>query len=309
MEDLPETNMSRERILAIIKSMLNDVDRFLNETDYSPATAVSYGYHLKRLADWLDAVCIPPEHLNASLLRTYLGSHGWRNNCQRLAGNAAKSFLKWRYGATHAALSLKLPKDDSAPGRALDQVEVDRLLAVFDTTKAVGWRDLAMLALMVESGIREAEVCRLELDYLDLRKMRFDVLAKGRDWREGVFSPITAQYLDIWLNARKEFAYPPKCPYVFVSVNGKTKGRRMTPGGLRANFRKMGVRAELGKFSPHVMRRTMATLLILNGAPTRLVQELGGWSDIQMVERYTRTINPQQIEQYSPLCNPIGLSK
>jgi len=300
--------MSQDPIVGIMDLMLNDVDHFLTETDYSPATAVSYGYHLKRLADWLDAVCIPLEHLNASLLRTYLGSHGWGNNCQRLAGNAAKSFCRWRYGATHPCLTLKLPKDDSAPGRALEQEELDRLLAVFDTTTPAGWRDLAMLALMVESGIREAEVCRLELDYLNLQGMRFFVLAKGRKWREGTFSPITAQYLDIWLNARKEFAYP-KYPFVFVSINGKTQGRKMTPGGLRANFRTMGIRAEIGKFSPHVMRRTMATLLIQNGAPTRLVQELGGWSDIQMVERYTRTLRPQQIEQYSPLCHPINLSK
>lgn len=144
-----------------------------------------------------------------------------------------------------------------------------------------------MLALMVETGIRESEVCRLELDHINLEGQHFDVLAKGRKWREGVFSKITAVYLDIWIAARKSYAAP-GCPCLFVSVNGKTKGKGMTPGGLRANFRKFGDRANIGKLSPHDLRRTMATLLIQNSAPTRLVQILGGWADIRMVERYTR---------------------
>lgn len=283
-----------------MKIMLTDVDRFLTEQDYSPATNAAYGYHLMRLAEWLDDVCIPPHKLTAALLRTYLSANGWANNTQRQAGNAAKSFLRWRYGATHPCLTVKLPRDDSPPGRTLEQVEVDRLMAIFDTSKPVGWRDLSMIALMVETGLREAEVCRLELDFLNLRARHLDVIAKRRKWREGVFSTITAQYLDIWLNARKEIAHKDN-PYVFVGIGGKTPGQKMTPGGLRANFRRMGMRADIGKISPHVMRRTMATLLIESGAPTRLVQVLGAWEDIQMVVRYTRKLKPQQIERYSPL--------
>lgn len=76
----------------------------------------------------------------------------------------------------------------------------------------------------------------------------------------------------------------------------------MTPGGLRAIFRKFGWRVNsILKLSPHDLRRTMAMLLTKNGAPSRLVQELGAWDDIRMVERYTRNLEPDQIDQYTPL--------
>lgn len=288
--------------------MLADVDRFIAVSAYTKATEDAYRYHLARLAKWLVACRLDPAVLPAALLSSYLKSQQWSNNTIRAAGNAARSFFKWRYGSLHPALELKLPHDDAGPGRSLEAAQVEQLLAVFDSSSPAGWRNLAMLGLMVETGIREAEICRLEMRHLDLRRRHFDVLAKRERWREGIFSSLTAQYLDVWLNVRPTIAVR-GCPYVFVSVNGKTKGRALTPGGLRANFRKYGLRSEIGALSPHDLRRTMATLLTESGAPSRLVQELGAWSDIRMVERYTRRLRADQIEQYSPLIKSYGIKK
>lgn len=165
-----------------------------------------------------------------------------------------------------------------------------------------------MIALISETGLREVEICMLELDHINLEGQRLNAYVKGRKWRQCVFSAITACYLDIWIAARKECAVS-GCPYVFVSVNGKTKGRHLTPGGMRANFRKMGIRSEIGKLSPHDLRRTMATLLIENGAPTRLVQVMGGWEDIRMVERYTRNLKTESIDEFSPVVRAMRLVK
>ncbi len=295
--------MSHESIVTIIEAMLEDVDRFLNEANYSETTSYSYEYHLFRLAKWLQECCIDPAILSASLLNTYLKGQDWADNTKRQAGSAAKAFFKWRYGAKHPALTLKLPKDNAGPGRYLDQSQLEHLLASFDTTRPVGWRNLAMLSLMVESGIRAREVCRLEIDYMNLSTRHFDVIGKGGQWREGTYSDVTACYLDIWLSARKEVVKD-GVQHVFVSVNGKTKGRRMTPGGLRAIFRKYGKNVNIiQKLSPHDLRRTMAMLLTEKGAPSRVVQELGAWSDIRMVQRYTRNLKPNQIDQYTPLAS------
>jgi site-specific recombinase XerD len=291
-----------------IKVMLKDVEEFLDCNDYTPATYKTYSYHLKRFAAWVEKNNHDPLTLTGQTLKAYLNSRRWKPNTQRAAGNAALSFLRWRYGKDHPALRVKLPKDNAGPGRSLNPIKLDRLLAIFDTMKAVGWRNLSMLGLMVETGLRISEICRLELDYLNLEEQHLDVLAKGQKWREGVFSCITMYYLDTWLNAREKYAVP-GCPFVFVSVNGKTKGQGMTPSGLRALFRKYGTRAQIGKLSPHDLRRTMATLLIKNGAPTRLVQELGSWADIRMVERYTRNLKPEQIETFSPILKSMRLFK
>lgn len=289
--------------------MLEDVDRFLTENDFSPATSATYAYHLHRMAMWMyERGVESADSLSGVQIKCYLNGQNWKANTRRAAGNAAKSFLKWRYGAGHPALSIKLPKDDAAPGRALAAPQLDQLMALFDTSKPVGWRNLAIIALMVETGLRISEICRLEMEHLHLQQQRLFVLAKGRVWREGVFSDVTAQYLDIWLRERPKYVRR-NVRQVFVSVNGKTKGGLMTAAGLRANFRKYGLKADIGALSPHDLRRTMATLLIEGGAPTRLVQELGKWADIRMVERYTRTLKPSQINKFSPVMRSMKLSK
>jgi len=286
--------------------MLEDVDHFLYESNYTESTQAGYAYHLFRFANWIGECGLQVTDISASLLNTYLKSQGWGNNTQRQAGNAVKSFMRWRYGQ-HSVLSLKLPKDNAGPGRHLNEKQLEDLMASFDTTKPAGWRDLSMIALMAETGIREREICRLNLKYLDLRSRRFTVMAKREKWREGVFSSITARYLDVWLDARRRYVKP-GVTEVFVGVNGKTQGCKMTPGGLRKNFRKYGARVDsILRLSPHDLRRTMAMLLTQNGAPSRVVQELGGWEDIRMVERYTRSLKPGQIDRYSPLVRSMGI--
>lgn len=213
--------MSQTNKLITIKVMLKDIDQFLNASNYSETTSYSYEYHLFRLANWLDECHINPADLSAPLLGIYLRGQGWANNTRRQAGNAAKAFLRWRYGGSHPTLSLKLPKDNSGPGRYLTQRQLEDLLGSFDTTQVLGWRNLTMLALMAETGIREREICRLELDYLNLDDRRFYVMSKRGKWREGVYSDVTASYLDVWLSARKGVAKAGET-HVFISVNGKT---------------------------------------------------------------------------------------
>jgi len=284
---------------------LQDVSRFLDESNYAESTIASYAYTLKRFCEWLDERQIDLASMDIRTLRQFLNNHEWGDNMRRLYGNAIKSFVRWRYGNTHPALAIKLPKDNAAPGRRLDYTQVNQVMAHFDTTTVSGWRDLAIITVMIDTGIRSSEVCSLTLENLRLKARRLSVLAKRKRWQEKSFSLQTAYYLDMWLGARSRVAKP-HCPFVFVGVRGKTPGRGMTSSGLRANFRKLGITTEIGKLSPHDLRRTMATLLTIAGAPSRLVQVLGGWEDIRMVERYTRDLEIPDIDNYSPIARING---
>jgi integrase/recombinase XerD len=290
----------------MIKQMLEIIDKYLTAKEYelTDSTRYSYGYALKKFSDWMESSRMDVQDVNPQTVAEFLRSHGWANNTKRLFGNAIKSFMFWYRGQSSPLISLKLPRDNAAPGRYLEPAQADRLLSHFDTTTPRGWRDLAMVALMLESGLRESEVCRLDLKYLDVGKNRFYVLQKGQTWREGIFSEQTARFLDMWLTARQTIAVA-GCTTVFVGIGGNTPGRKMTPGGLRKLFRRYGKAAGIGLLSPHDLRRSMATLLTENGAPTRTVQILGGWSDIRMVERYTRKLKPEDIERWSPVCRRL----
>lgn len=280
---------------------MNDfIPHFLAESDYADSTKESYRYALARLEVWLTRRGWTLDDLTVERYHSFLNGHGWSSNMRRMYAAAIRAFLRWLGYHHHPVLKLKLPKDNAKPGRVLEMNDVRDLLAVFDTSTPVGWRNVAMIALMVETGLRVSEVCRLKISDLDLRRRQFVVLIKKQKWDEGKFSEQVAVYLSTWLQLRPRIAKK-GCPYVFVSYLGKRPGTQMTPGGLRKMFRLFGARSEIGRLSPHDLRRTMATLLTELGAPSRLVQKLGRWDDIRMVERYSQRLKAGQIDRYSPI--------
>ena len=76
----------------------------------------------------------------------------------------------------------------------------------------------------------------------------------------------------------------------------------LKPGGLQKIVEGWGLRLGV-RLSPHDLRRSFATLATIFGAPSRVVQAAGRWSDIQMVERYTRGLQLGAISPYFPVAN------
>lgn len=279
--------------------MISDIETFITDHDFSASTSQSYRYCLGCFSAWLEDRRIEPRNITANTVSAYLSRRRWSPNTRRLHGNAIKSFLRWQ-NKEHPALSVKLPRDGGRPGRTLNRDQVADLTASFNTMTPLGWRNLAIVSLMVETGLRASEVANLQVRDVDLAKLSLYAYTKGRKWQVKVFTQETARFLCVWLGAREAIAKP-DVPYLFVGVSGKTPGQKMTRHGLRKLFSYWGKAADVGRLSPHDLRRTMATLLTEAGAPSRLVQELGGWSDIRMVQRYTEAIRPGQIEKYSPI--------
>jgi integrase len=72
---------------------------------------------------------------------------------------------------------------------------------------------------------------------------------------------------------------PRRSEWVFARPNGK-------PYTAVRGFRTACQKAGLIDVTPHTLRHTFATRLIENGEDLRTVQELGGWSNLKMLERY-----------------------
>lgn len=292
----------------MLESMFHDYTAFLDASNYSDATRSSYEWCLKCLDAWVDEHSLDPASLYPSDFKRFLDCHEWGNNMRRLVSNATKSFVRWRYGSSHPVLAFKAPRDDAPPQRTLSAEQVDCLLPTFDTTKPIGWRNLSIISLILETGLRETEVCNLLLENLDLAGQGVHALTKGSKWRHCVFSAITASYLDIWLDARRRYVRI-GVKTLFVSVSGLTQGHPLTPGGLRAIFRRMAHKAGLPALSPHDLRRTMACLYSQAGLPDRTIMLLGGWKSIGTFIRYTRTLQPrvEDVERFSPVVKSMEL--
>lgn len=277
--------------------MPHDIPNFLNSSRYSATTCDSYRRAVTRaMAEYGDL-----STLTAEQLRRWLYSQKtWGDSQRYLVYSAVRAYLSWRYGPIHPALSLKIKVSRPGPQRTLDQDQVRRLLETFDTSTPHGTRNLAITCLLLDTGLRASEVCNLEYRYLDLKQRSLSVIVKGGKWGSAVYSEYTRQSLISWLPIRTALTRP-KYKFMFCGIGGTTPGGKLTVSGLRCIIRQWGVVAGIGPLSTHDFRRTFATLAVRLGAPTRLVQLAGRWSNLDMVERYTQALEQSDFEQYFPV--------
>ncbi|WP_160317549.1 tyrosine-type recombinase/integrase [Ornatilinea apprima] len=279
-----------------------EVLKMLALTEMSTATKQSYEFYCRDFFRWWfeNNPDLDPILVSVDDVMLWLSTHPkWTSSTKHIAGSALKKFYRWKYGE-HPLELLKIKRVDPGPQRTLDRGELLDVLSSIDTTTIGGIRDLAILSLMVDTGIRATEICNLEMDRLNLDKKRFTVKVKGGGIAEKLFFDYTGLCLRNWLVLRDEIVMK-GVKNVFVSVGGKRPGTPLTRSGIRYLSKKMSALSGIARFSPHCLRRTFATLATENGAPSRVVQVAGGWKSIRMVERYTKALKPEAIAPFSPI--------
>lgn len=269
------------------------VNEFLSAFPFSDSTRKTYGY----IAE--DLVRLDVRNWSAADLVRYVERPEWGSSHRYVVLCAARKFIEWQFGAKHPALAARVRRLKGRRQRVLDADAALRLLASFDPSSIKGARDLALSAVALDTGLRVSELCRLRLADVDFTKRRLQVICKGGKWGEAMFSAATAAHVERWLAMR-----PGKAPTVFCST--RDPFAPLTVEGLQVIVRRWG--EVLGvKLSPHDLRRTFATLAVMNGAPTRVVQVAGRWSDVAMVELYTRSLDGAAIEPYLPVSRLVTL--
>jgi integrase len=279
---------------------MDDLDIYLNtNSNWSLNTR---GHYKRILNHWLSEIKDPQIFTSSEFLK-WLSSHSWSSPTQWVAFCCLRGFITWMYGARHPALNLKIRRIDSPPQRSLTFKQVYRLLSSFDTSTVKGIRDLAICSLLLDSGLRASEICRLDLQYLNLEEHRLTVLIKGQTWADGVYSEETSRFLSDWIAIR-----PARkgVNAVFVSIGGDTRGCPLTRSGLHDIVSKWSTRAEIKILSPHDLRRTFASQATRLKCPARILQVAGRWKNLAMVERYTRDIEAEDFAPFFPVSNALS---
>lgn len=179
--------------------------------------------------------------------------------------------------------------------------QLPRTLAVKDTTKLLNcaaskvatattafkkWktlRDLALVDILISTGIRIAEASNISLSDIILSERTILIHGKGRKQRLIYIScPQTWANLMQWLRVRHQlFADIDK---VFVNRYGD----QLSIHGIEYIYNRLKKEAGINtKSTPHYLRHTFATNLLANGADLRSVQEILGHSSVSTTERYT----------------------
>lgn len=275
------------------------IDDFFASDEYSEATKISYRRILDLLVKQPDIAAWTASDL-LSFVKDNVNGNEHRNTQRYVSLCACRSFISWRYGQVHPALSARIKRVHPKKQRALTMDQLVELLASFDTSTAIGARDLAILAVAIDTGLRRSELARIDMKDVDLENLRLQVVVKGGQWGVGVYSQQTAFYIESWLNFRNP---ADGVSTLFVNLlHNKYNGQSLTGHGIKMIFRKWSKKVGFD-FSPHDARRTFATISTLLGAPSKTLMVAGRWSNLEMVDRYTKNITEDAIRQFLPIAN------
>lgn len=275
------------------------------EQNRSAKTISNYAHYLYRLIDFCDDCDIAK--LDAEMVRQWrlhLNRHkdDRGNELTKTTQNyhliALRSFLKYLAKRDILALDsakIELAKVVRPKVTFLEASEVERLLDIIDTTNPIGMRDRAVVELLFSGGLRVSELVDLNRDHINLERREFMVRGKGQKDRPIYISPQAADWIDRFLKTRTDI-YKPLFIHYSGSQNGLDDGMytRLTVRSVQRLVKRYAQAAGITKdVTPHTLRHSFATDLLINGADIRSVQGLLGHANIATTQIYTHITDPQ----------------
>ena len=250
-------------------------------------------FKIEKISDLSDITEERIRKFRLSLART-LGRSGGalEKSTQSYYVIAIRSFLTFALKKGYKVISpavIELPK---LSPRQIEIVEYKDLLRILEAPKGDSvraLRDRAILEMLFSTGLRLAELCKLNR-YEDFARGEISVRGKGGKIRVVFVSDRAKDALKAYEKKRGD---ADEALFISLTKKGRLLGR-ITPRAVerlvRFYARKSGVS---GRVTPHSFRHSFATDLLMNGADMRSVQELLGHSNISTTQIYTHLTNKE----------------
>ena len=184
---------------------------------------------------------------------------------------------------TNPAQVVQAPKAGKRLPSTLDVDQVSGLLDHVDQESFIGCRDKAMMELFYSSGLRLAELARLDCRDIDLADKLVYVTGKGNKARVLPIGGQALKAIQLWLETRdKEGLF--EAVALFITKQGGRLGVRSIQQRLKYWGKKQGISDHV---HPHRLRHAFASHMLEATGDLRAVQELLGHADISTTQVYT----------------------
>ena len=298
--------------------ILDYIEHLEVEGGRSAKTAENYRLYLERFVEFTEDIQV--EKITSEIIRKYrLWLNRYKNDqaddlatiTQAYHLIALRGFLGYLGKRDIVTLSpdkIELPKVSRKQVTFLHYDEVQRLIEGIDISSEPGLRDRAIVELLFSSGLRVSELINLNRDHVNTKRREFMVRGKGQKDRPVFISEGAAAWVDRYLDARQDTLPPLFLSYSKNSV-ASTSGdfRRFTARSVQRLVNTYTRLAGITKHvSPHTMRHSFATDLLMNGADIRSVQSMLGHSNISTTQVYTHVTDEHLREVYEKFHSESG---
>lgn len=271
-----------------IATLIPSWERSLRAANKSPRTLETYGESARQLQRFLaeqgmgtDVAKIRREHVEA-WLEMLLAK--WKPATANNRYRGAASFFGWCVDEGEISVSpmakMKPPSIPEEPVDVINDDDLRKLLKTCDTKAYEDRRDMAIIRLLLDTGMRCSELVGLAVDDLDLQQDVAIVVGKGRRPRACPFGAKTGQALDRYLRMRRQHPHS-NSPALWVGLKG-----RITDSGVRQMLERRAAEAGIAHVHPHQLRHTFAHQWLADGNNEGDLMRLAGWRSRAMLNRY-----------------------
>lgn len=276
--EILEQNQKQE----IQKNNEEILNKFISSKEIEGCSVRTLKYYKDNITKMLDTVNLPINKITTEKLRNYLSNY--KNNST--VGMATidnirrtlSSFFAWLENEDYIVKSpVRRIHKVKATKKVKETLTDENLEKLRDTCSNV--RDLAILELLISTGMRVGELTRLNITDMNFQERSCIVLGKGNSEREVYFSAKSKMYIKKYLETRTD-----NNEALFVSLIKPYN--RLGISGIEIAIRNLGKQANINKVHPHKFRRTRATMAIDKGMPIEQVQKLLGHIKIDTTMEY-----------------------
>ena len=292
---------------------LEAAERFLAwlqiEQGRAEKTIEAYRRDLREYENWLvtrRVSSLTAQSRDVEAFVAYLRKHG------KAARSVARQFAAVRM--LHKYLVVEGERDDD-PAALVDGVKVPSglpkplreddvtlLIAAITGDDSFARRDRALVEFLYATGARISEACGLSLGDIDMQDSLVRLLGKGNKERIVPFGRSAHAALCDWFDEGGRAMRVPKrwksrdnSDAVFLGVHGTRLTRQAAFHIVRKYAALAGIKEEV---SPHSLRHSCATHMLVHGADLRIVQELLGHASVSTTQIYTKVDDELLVSVY-----------
>lgn len=168
------------------------------------------------------------------------------------------------------------------------------------------YRDLSIVYLMLLCGLRFNEILLLKIEDINFNENLFKISGKGNKERLMPIPPVLLESIQKYLKLER----PNICfsKNIFVILQGKGSGSKMTKAGLRSLFRYRRKVTGVSKANPHRFRHTFGTRMAAENVSLPMLQIMMGHADPSTTIRYIHFSTADLSKEFERAMQKIGTS-